>query len=135
MSPSGDRLAEFVFSLDPALLMGGAETKRLLRGALKGVLPDAVRERWNKRGFLPPQNEWFATTLGTLAEEIVAAPEFRRSPHWRASWWRAVLSRLRAGEAHAADLLWRPVMDWAWREHFVARAATGPRAPMLAGGQ
>ncbi len=49
------RIAEFAFSLPPGFLMGGAQTKRLLREAMRGILPEPVRLRWNKQGFLPPQ--------------------------------------------------------------------------------
>ena len=45
------RLVEFAFSLPPEAKVRGAETKRLLREAMSGVLPERVRRRRDKLGF------------------------------------------------------------------------------------
>ncbi len=118
------RLAEFVFSLPAERLMGDAQTKRLLRGAMAGHLPESVRTRWNKQGFLPPQADWFKGELGDIVESIIESSNFRQSEIWRASWWRKVLARFRNGEDHLASLLWRPVVERAWRENFVDKFST-----------
>ena len=123
------RLAEFVFSLAPERLMGGAETKRLLRGAISGLVPDAIRTRWNKQGFLPPHAEWFRGSLGAATRQIIEAPAFVQSGFWRAAWWKKVLARFDRGEDHVAGLLWRPFIEHAWRTHFVERIARGPELP------
>ncbi|MBO34253.1 MAG: asparagine synthase (glutamine-hydrolyzing) [Rhodospirillaceae bacterium] len=115
------RLAEFVFSLPAEKLMGEAQTKRLLRGAMQGVLPDSIRLRWNKQGFLPPQADWFRAELGDLVETIIESREFSQSEIWRAGWWRRVLQRFRNGETNLASMLWRPVVENAWQENFVGR--------------
>jgi asparagine synthase (glutamine-hydrolysing) len=113
------RLAEFTFSLPPELLMGGAETKRLLRGATKGLLPEKIRTRWNKQGFIPPQADWLKTTLIRHVTDIINAPDFESSGIWRRKWWLSVLNRFTAGENHLASMLWRPIIENAWRTHFL----------------
>jgi asparagine synthase (glutamine-hydrolysing) len=45
------RLVEFVFSLPAEARVRGAETKRILREAMKGVLPEPIRTRRDKIGF------------------------------------------------------------------------------------
>ncbi|MBT7266673.1 MAG: asparagine synthase (glutamine-hydrolyzing) [Rhodospirillaceae bacterium] len=125
------RLAEISFSLPPEYLMGGAETKRLLRGATKGVLPEAVRTRWNKQGFLPPQADWFKSTLGKEVERIINGPEFEHSDLWRRKWWQAVLERFNAGEMHLATMLWRPIIENAWRTHFLDRIAADEKVAVF----
>ena len=115
------RLAEFTFSMPPEYLMGGAETKRLLRGAMKNILPEPVRTRWNKQGFVPPQSDWFKSTLDNYAHEIINGSTFEQSGIWRKYWWISVLDRFHAGETHLASMLWRPVIEDAWRTHFVDR--------------
>jgi asparagine synthase (glutamine-hydrolysing) len=45
------RLVELAFALPAAAKVRGAETKRLLRQAMKGVLPEAIRTRRDKLGF------------------------------------------------------------------------------------
>lgn len=117
------RIAEFALSLDPRLLMGDAQTKRLLREAMRGILPEPVRTRWNKQGFLPPQDLWFGQGLAEAAEEVIEDPAFAAAGHWNVGWWRALLRRFRAGEGHLAWMLWRPLMLESWRRHFLGRLA------------
>ena len=126
------RLAEFAFALPPQYLMGGAETKRLLRGAMDGILPDGTRTRWNKQGFLPPQAAWFSNGLGELARETIESAAFRERGYWDVSWWRRILRRLAKGEGHLASALWKPVMTEAWQRHFVDEIAGRDRLPVLA---
>ncbi len=127
------RLAEFTFSLPPEYLMGGAETKRLLRGATKGLLPENVRTRWNKQGFLPPQANWFKTTLRDQITNIIKGAAFEQSGIWRRRWWLAVLERFDAGESHLASMLWRPVIEDAWRTHFLDRVNSAKKIAVFEG--
>jgi len=121
------RLAEFVFALPPNYLMGDAQTKRLLRQAMSGILPDTIRTRWNKQGFLPPQDAWFASGLDKLAREMVESVSFRERGYWDVGWWRRIIKRLEAGEEHLAWLLWKPVIAEAWQRHFVDEIEARPR--------
>jgi len=113
------RIAEFVFSLPPNYLMDNAQTKRLLRDAMEGILPNVIRKRWNKQGFLPPQDGWFADGLSNLAREILDSAAFRERGYWDLDWWQGVVKRLAAGEHHLAWTLWKPVISEAWQQHFV----------------
>jgi asparagine synthase (glutamine-hydrolysing) len=127
------RLAEFTFSLPPEYLMGGAETKRLLRGAMKGILPEPVRTRWNKQGFLPPQADWFKKSLGDHVREIITSSTFEQSGIWRKNWWLSALNRFHAGETHLASMLWRPVIEEAWRTHFLDRINSAKKIAIFEG--
>jgi asparagine synthase (glutamine-hydrolysing) len=49
----------------------GGDTKRVLRRAMNGYLPEGVRQRRDKIGFATPQNEWFRTSLRPLIESGV----------------------------------------------------------------
>jgi asparagine synthase (glutamine-hydrolysing) len=52
--PFWDRdLVEFMLALPPELKNWGGETKRLLRGSLRGVVPDAVLDRRDKLNLTP----------------------------------------------------------------------------------
>ncbi len=125
------RIAEFALSLGPRQLMGGPETKRLIRRSLNGTLPEAIRTRWNKQGFLPPQHLWFKDGLLALARETFADPVFRQRGYWRTGWWERVLARLEAGENHLAWTVWKPLMAEAWQRHFVERARATPKVSAL----
>ena len=125
------RVAEFALSMSPQKLMGEAETKRLLRRSMVGVMPDAVRTRWNKQGFLPPQDDWFRDGLLTITRETINSDRFRQRGCWNVSWWRRAVERFEAGEDHLAWTLWKPMIAEAWRTHFVARVAAMPKTPVF----
>lgn len=126
------RIAEFALSLDPRLLMGEAQTKRLLREAMTGILPEPIRTRWNKQGFLPPQDLWFKAGLLDRAEAMVNDPAFAASGLWNPRWWRSAVRRLRQGEGQLAFILWRPVIAQAWLDHFVAPIKAQAPVPVRA---
>ena len=114
------RLAEFVFSLPSDYLMGNSQTKRLLRGAMKGILPGTVRERWNKQGFLPPQQNWLAGALRQPLKDVLFGDAFRQRGWWDVEWWHSVWNRFDSGEEHLAWTLWKPFIAEAWISNFLS---------------
>lgn len=118
------RLADFALSLPPHLLMGEVQTKRLLRESMRGILPESIRTRWRKQGFLPPQDLWFRSKrFLTLVRDTLAAPSFRQSPYWIGPAWEKMLTRVEAGERALGWTIWQPFMIEAWRKHFLGRIA------------
>jgi len=115
------RLAELICSLPPQYVMGQAQTKRPLRESMRGVLPERIRTRWNKQGFLPPQDRWFKGPLFERAKEVIHDPHFADSSIWEAGWWRRALDRVRGGNGHLGWALWQPLMMEYWKAHFVQR--------------
>lgn len=113
------RLAEFVFSMPAHTLMGEVQTKRLLREAMRGTLPEDVRTRWNKQGFQPPQTAWFRGRLLEMVEEVIFDPAFAADPMWDGQWWQRAIARLKAGETFLAWPLWNPFMVAMWKAHFL----------------
>lgn len=53
------RIAEFLFSLPDNYLISQGYSKRILRAAMQGTLPDLIAQRQDKIGFAPPQQRWF----------------------------------------------------------------------------
>ena len=114
------RLAEFALALPPHFLMGGAQTKRLLRESMRGVLPEEIRTRWNKQGFRPPQHLWFRSApFIELARRTLDSASFRESPYWNHVWWSRALERMEKGEVGLAWVLWPPLITELWRTHYV----------------
>ncbi len=54
------RVVEFSLGLPDAFKIGGGVTKRVLRDAMSGVLPDRIRDRVDKIGFETPEAVWMA---------------------------------------------------------------------------
>lgn len=53
------RIAEFLFSLPDNYLISQGYSKRVLRAAMQGTLPEMIAQRQDKIGFAPPQQQWF----------------------------------------------------------------------------
>lgn len=124
------RIAEFTLSLPPKYLMGNAQTKRLLRQSMAGILPERIRTRWNKQGFLPPQENWFNEGLLTYLRDLMENRQFAERGHWNVSWWQACLKRFEAGEEQLAWTLWRPLIAEAWQAGFVDRIDAMPKTAL-----
>ena len=115
------RIPELTLSLGAPLLMGEAQTKRVLRGAMEGILPATIRQRRNKQGILPPQAAWFRKSLRNLVEEVIESTTFQNDGIWQITWWRTLLARFDSGEDHLAHMLWRPLIYDAWKRNFLNR--------------
>lgn len=101
------RLVEFAIALGDRHKIVGGDTKRVLRRAMGGVLPEMVRNRRDKLGFTTPEEEWFR---GPLRELVLAGVEQTLT---RYPW----LLNAKGVRAHAADMLEgrRPVDFSLWR--------------------
>lgn len=118
------RLAELALSLPPHFLMGEVQTKRLLRESMRGLLPEAIRTRWSKRGFVPPQDLWFKSErMRSIVRDTLSSSSFRESPYWTASWWSNLLDRIDKGDVALAWTVWQPFMIESWKQNFVAKAS------------
>jgi asparagine synthase (glutamine-hydrolysing) len=63
------RLVEFAFALNDEDKISNGETKSILRQSLKGILPDAIFKRNDKKGFVTPgEDKWLRGPLRHLLE-------------------------------------------------------------------
>jgi asparagine synthase (glutamine-hydrolysing) len=126
------RLFEFVQGLPAQTLMGDAQTKRILRESMSALLPEAIRTRWRKQGFVPPQDVWLGKGLLAAVKDTVETPSFARSIFWEPGWWRNAVKRYESGERSLASALWKLLATESWTAHFVARAAGLPKhSPLI----
>jgi asparagine synthase (glutamine-hydrolysing) len=110
------RIVEFVFSLPEKSLVSGGYTKRILREAIRGLIPDGARLNKNKIGFNAPLVEWFAGPLRELMRDVLASRECRESAHFtgrdlpdRFSAW------LKDPQWESAWRFWPPVHFVLWK--------------------
>lgn len=94
------RIVEFAFKCPPAFHMRNGMRKALLREAIKGLVPEAIRMRKDKLGFVTPEDDWrhnYVAKLKAMALSSVNESVFDRSSIERAietpGQWR-VLSTL-----------------------------------------
>jgi asparagine synthase (glutamine-hydrolysing) len=68
------RLVEFAISLPRSFLFSRGESKRILRAAMRGIVPDVIVERRDKVGFVVPWNGWWSgSTHRVFAEQLARA--------------------------------------------------------------
>jgi len=68
-------LVTFVFSLPWTSKVGGGYTKRILRDAMKGIVPDEIRLNRSKHGWNSPMHEWLR---GPFYEEMMGLINSRK---------------------------------------------------------
>lgn len=81
------RLVSFVFSLPESSLLGEGFTKRILRDAMKGLMPENVRTRKLKTGLNAPMQSWFGCELKTFLLDEVNSSSFQQNPLWDGKEW------------------------------------------------
>src|SRR2546426_816191 len=90
------RVVEFLSGVDPAYKIRLGWTKAVLTDAMEGILPDEVRWRVDKMGFVTPEHRWFRTSLREMAREILT------DARTRARGYLNVDAALRAFDAQVA---------------------------------
>jgi asparagine synthase (glutamine-hydrolysing) len=111
------RLVEFVMGLPDEYKLSGGVTKRVLREGMAGVLPERIRTRMDKLGFVTPEEVW-------LRER--AAPQFRQAfeeamaasggiLNERA---RTVMEEMISGKRPFSFMVWRAISFGAWIKRF-----------------
>jgi asparagine synthase (glutamine-hydrolysing) len=76
------RLMCFVFSLPSESKIGNGYTKRILREAMREVLPEKIRTRRSKFGFASPMAEWYRTGLKEYVFDTLNSRSFLESNLW-----------------------------------------------------
>lgn len=68
------KLVEFLVNLPDAFKVSDGITKRVLREGLKGALPEKIRQRMDKLGFVTPEEAWVRNkNTQKFREEVIAS--------------------------------------------------------------
>jgi len=118
------RLVELVTRMSPAMRFQGGDTKRVLREAVRPILPAEVVDRRDKMGFPVPLHAWAAGPLRDFLHDILCGPRARQ----RGIFQPAALDRLVTGERQYGRELWGVLSLELWFRAFV----DGEAIPTLA---
>jgi len=94
------RIVEFIFSLPATSLAGGGYAKRILRDAMKDMLPKYIIQRTRKIGINAPLHEWFGNELKSFVYDTVTSTEFSDSDIWNSEEIKAFV------KAHDSCTVW-----------------------------
>lgn len=97
------RLVEFAFGLRTEDKMNGTVSKYIMRKALHGILPKAIEERTDKKGFVTPgEIKWLRGPLKHLLDTGFEQAGFIDRPKAN-----KIISAFRKGDNKHATLVWR----------------------------
>jgi asparagine synthase (glutamine-hydrolysing) len=111
------RVAEFGLSAAADLLYRDGATKRVLRDAARGLVPDVVLDRADKVAYEPPQTQWLATEAARsrIAEVLL-------DPGSLVEVDRAEVSRdVAAGGWRDSGAVWRAFSAELWMQAWASR--------------
>lgn len=112
------RLVEFNLALGNSHKILRGDTKRVLRSAMKDILPERVRNRRDKLGFATPEQEWFRGPLRGLISDGIEATLSRYPGLLDAAGTRALAADMLEGRRNVDFTLWRIVNLGLWGERF-----------------
>jgi asparagine synthase (glutamine-hydrolysing) len=115
------RLVTYAFALADTSRNGGGYSKRLLRLAMQGIMPDVIRLRKAKVGFISPMDHWAQSALKSWLLDLCASRGFRESSVWNGPAIRATVERATTGEAEIYPV-WPMLNAYALQQSFTARA-------------
>jgi asparagine synthase (glutamine-hydrolysing) len=104
------RIAEFALSAPPEFLVGGGVRKRILRDAVRDVVPDAVLARRDKIGFEPPHARWLSSLRDRAADVLLDGGARSRGLYDTA----AIEADVRAGRWRDPAALWHALNLELW---------------------
>jgi asparagine synthase (glutamine-hydrolysing) len=111
------RLVEFVMGLPPEMKLSNATTKRVLREAMPAFLPEPIRMRMDKMGFVTPEEIWVRSEAPNLfrceLRKSIDLSQGVLSPE-ALNYLEGVIT----GKQKFSFLLWRMISFGRWMERF-----------------
>jgi asparagine synthase (glutamine-hydrolysing) len=119
------RLVEYVFSMPSDQKLRNGMTKVVLRNAMREILPETVRTRVDKMGFVTPENIWFRTILKDRINEIIRSTRFRDIGYFNVPEVEKMFKSHCRGERDIGFTIWRWINLLLWWEMFINRSNRG----------
>lgn len=110
------RLVNLAFSLGSEWKLKGPYTKRLLREAMRGQIPEIVRTRVHKFGFPTSVESWLRGPLYEPLRDLLTSRLVRESDLWNNSAVTAALEQHRTGAANHGARLFDVAQLCLWME-------------------
>jgi asparagine synthase (glutamine-hydrolysing) len=112
------KLVEFAMGIPQEMKYKGGETKRLLKLALKGKIPDRVLQR-KKKGFGVPVNDWMLDRLGTVIEDSIMESPLRGRDLFDYRYIKHLIDEQRAHKTNYSFFLWSLFNLTLWYDRWI----------------
>jgi len=112
------RFVEYVASLPLDQKIRRGVTKISLRNAIRGIVPESIRCRMDKMGFVTPEEVWMKEDLRPFVLEVLSSNAFSKRKYWHAdAVIRNYLAFLEGKSAYSPEV-WRIVCTELWLRKF-----------------
>jgi len=111
-------LVEFAWRLGPARKLSGFTTKRILRDAVRGLVPDSILTR-PKAGFPVPFGRWMQEGWHAMASDVLLDRRARQRDVFAAGAVERLLDSARQGAHGSADVVWSLLNVELWYRTFI----------------
>ncbi|MDD1666718.1 MAG: asparagine synthase (glutamine-hydrolyzing) [Methanomicrobiales archaeon] len=120
------RVVEFLATLPLHQKIRNGVTKYILRKAIRGLVPEAIRCRMDKMGFVTPEEVWMKEGLRPFVLEILTSPSFRERKYWDAEKVLSSYTSYIEGRSAYSPEIWRIVCTELWlKQVFDGRSGEG----------
>jgi len=113
------RLVEYAFSLPSDQKIKDGVTKVVLRNAMKGILPEEIRNRMDKMGFVTPEDIWIKTILKNQIYDILSSKSFAERGFFNVNKIKKAFEEYCQGKLNIGFLIWRWVNLELWLRTFI----------------
>jgi len=113
------RLVEYCFSLPSFWKIQDTTTKRVLREAMKDLLPKEIVQRRDKKGYATPMAQWFRNELRASVEELLSSRSFRQREILDPKRVLAKFHEHAEGRADHTWQIWRWISMEMWFREFI----------------
>jgi len=118
-------LAEFAAALPQSLKLRGLAGKRILKRAMRGLLPEQIIRR-KKMGFPVPLARWLREELAPWHREVLLDDSVRREGLFNVPRLEAMIQEHLDRRADWSDQLWRVLNFQLWQRTLATSAAAAP---------
>lgn len=115
------RLIEYIFNLPFDQKIKEGVTKVVLRDAMRGTLPEEVRNRYDKMGFVTPEDAWFKTVLKEKINGILSSKSFAERGYFVLDKVKEAFTDYCKGKKSIGPTIWRWVNLELWFRTFIDR--------------
>lgn len=111
------RLVEYTYNLPGQWKISKGCTKRILRDAMSGIIPDTIRKRKDKKGFVTEEEKWFYENNilfeNTFAEALLYTNEFVNTEEAMQLFKKMKLKKIKYN-----SIIWRIITFGIWMKVF-----------------
>lgn len=111
-------LVNYISSLAHDQKIRNGVTKFVLRNAIKKLVPEEIRNRMDKMGFVTPEELWMRFELKDYIIDIIYSTSFKNRPYWNSERVLEDYQKFVDGKTSYSPEIWRIICTELWLRKF-----------------